>query len=402
MQGGKQLRYRSFVRMHTEPPNDLDAWIARFLCNATEHALVIVRPDGVIEAWLGAATRLFGYEESEAIGMDVGQLFTPEDRRMGLDQQEIRTAIAAGRSEDDRWHLRKDGSRFWGSGVLSALRDADGSVSRLVKLMRDRTDLRTQVVATQNRLAARERENERRSEYIVSIVHEMRNALAPMQNSATLIGMSDDEAVRRRSLNVLQRQIDTLARLFEDLSGTSQSAPARFTLERHPVVVQDAIDQADAAVRTSVEQRGQVLACTYPLIRFAVDADPQRLQQMLLNLLGNAIKFTPPGGHITVSATIEGDMAVIRVTDNGMGIAPDVLPHIFELFTRDDARTTAPGLGVGLAVVKELAAMHGGGIEARSPGVGMGSVFALRLPLAHTDPHPATPSANQPNAAAAP
>ncbi|MDT3680041.1 MAG: PAS domain-containing sensor histidine kinase [Burkholderiaceae bacterium] len=388
--------------MHTEPPNDLDAWIARFLRNATEHALVIVRPDGVIEAWLGAATRLFGYEESEAIGMDIGRLFTPEDRRMGLDRQEIRTAIAAGRSEDDRWHLRKDGSRFWGSGVLSALRDADGSVSRLVKLMRDRTDLRTQVVATQNRLAARERENERRSEYIVSIVHEMRNALAPMQNSATLIGMSDDETVRRRSLNVLQRQIDTLAKLFEDLSGASQPAPARFTLERHPVVVQDAIDQADAAVRTSVEQRGQVLACTYPLIRFAVDADPQRLQQMLLNLLGNAIKFTPPGGHITVSATIEGDMAVIRVTDNGMGIAPDVLPHIFELFTRDDARATAPGLGVGLAVVKELAAMHGGGIEARSPGVGMGSVFALRLPLAHTDPRPATPSANQPNTDGAP
>jgi len=382
--------------------DDLDEWTARFLRHATEHALVVVRPDGSIEGWLGAATRLFGYEESEAIGMDIGELFTPEDRRMGLDRQEIRTALAAGRSEDDRWHLRKDGSRFWGSGVLTAIRDAGGGVTRLAKLMRDRTDLRTQLVALQNRLAARERDSERQSDYLISIAHEMRNALAPMQNAATLIGLSNEETARRRSLDVLRRQVDAMAKLLDDLSGAWHPAPARFTLERQPVVVQDAIDEADAAVRGAIEQRGQVLACTYPLIRFAVDADPQRLQQMLLNLLGNAIKFTPPGGHITISATIEGEMAVIRVTDDGMGIAPEVLPNIFELFTRDDARTTAPGLGVGLAVVKELAVMHGGGIEARSPGIGMGSVFALRLPLAHIDTRPEAAPDTRPTGESAP
>jgi two-component system CheB/CheR fusion protein len=388
--------------MLPEPRNDLDEWTARFLRETTEHALIVVRPDGIIEGWFGAATRLFGYEESEAIGLDVGELFIPEDRRMGIDRQEIRAALAAGRSEDDRWHLRKDGSRFWGSGVLSALRDADGGVSRLVKLMRDRTDLRTQIVASQNRLAARERENRHRSEYVVSIAHEMRNVLSPMQNAATLIGLSNDEAVRRRSLDVLQRQLDGLSKLLDDLAGASHPAPERFVLERHPVVVQDAVDQAEAAVRATVEERGQGLACTYPLIRFAVDADPQRLQQMLLNLLGNAIKFTPPGGHIAMSATIEGDMAVIRVTDNGIGIAPELLPHIFELFTRDDARATAPGLGVGLAVVKELAVMHGGGIEARSAGIGKGSVFALRLPLAHAGSNPETPRVTRPTGEGAP
>ncbi|MCD6680860.1 MAG: HAMP domain-containing histidine kinase [Burkholderiaceae bacterium] len=382
--------------MTTAPQTDVQQWIASFLQHATEHALLVVRPDGVIEGWLGAATRLFGYEESEAIGMDVAEIFTPEDRRMGLDRQEIRTALAAGRSEDDRWHLRKDGSRFWGSGVLSAVRDADGRITRLLKLMRDRTDLRTQIIAMQNRLASRESEYDHRSEYLISIAHEMRNALAPMQNAATLIGMASEEAVRRRSLDILQRQLDTMSKLLDDLSGAWHPAPQRFTLQRRPIVVQDALDEAVAAVRGAAEERGQVLACTYPLIRFAVDADPQRLQQMLLNLLGNAIKFTQPGGHVTISATVEGDVAVIRVTDDGMGIAPEVLPHIFELFTRDDARTTAPGLGVGLAVVKELAVMHGGGIEARSPGVGLGSVFALRLPLAHTAGHPESPSASGP------
>ncbi|HEY0879530.1 MAG TPA: PAS domain-containing sensor histidine kinase [Zeimonas sp.] len=363
--------------------SSLDEQLLRFLRDASEHALIVLRPDGRIEQWLGAASRLFGYEAHEVVGLDTGMLFTPEDRRMGLDRQEIRTAIAAGRAEDDRWHVRKDGSRFWGSGVMSPLQEADGSVSMLCKLLRDRTDLRTQVVSAQNRLAAREREHEQISNYIVSIGHEMRNVLAPLQNAATLIGISADATIRKRSLEVLQRQVHAMSKLVDDLSRTSNPAAERFRLERRPVVVQDAIDEAVESVRVAAEQRRQALTATYPLIRFAVHADPQRLQQMLLNLLGNALKFTPPGGHITISATIEADMAVLRVTDDGMGIPPDLLPRIFDLFTRDDTRATPPGLGVGLAIVQELATLHGGGVEARSSGPGKGSVFALRLPLAH-------------------
>lgn len=378
--------------MQPESPIPPEEQFLRFLQTASEHAVILLRADGTIEGWFGGATRLFGYEAREAEGLDIGVLFTPEDRRMGLDRQEIRTAIAAGRSEDDRWHLRKDGSRFWGSGVLEAMREPDGSVSRLCKLLRDRTDARTQFVAMQNRLLSRGKEQQESSEYVVSIGHEMRNVLSPMQNAATLIGITDDASVRKRSLDVLQRQLDSMSKLLDDLSQAVHPRVERFRLDRRPVVVQDAVDEAVESVRSIVEQRGQRLISTHPLIRFAIDADPQRLQQMLLNLLGNAIKFTAPGGHITISATIEVDMAVIRVTDDGMGIAPQLLPRIFELFTRDDAREAPPGMGVGLAVVKELAAMHGGSIEARSPGLDKGSVFALRLPLAHVqseiDPDP--------------
>lgn len=374
--------------MPSDSRSPVEASLLRFLRTTTEHAVILLRADGTIVEWLAGATRLFGYTASEAKGLDIGVLFTPEDRRMGLDRQEIRTAVAAGRSEDDRWHQRKDGSRFWGSGVLEAMGEADGSVLLLCKLLRDRTDVRTQLVAMQNRLAARETDHESRNDYIVSIAHEIRNALSPMQNAATLIGMSDDASVRQRSLDVLQRQFGSLSKLLDDLSRATHPKVERFRLDRRPVVVQDAIDEAVESVRTTVEQRGQQLTSTHPLIRFAIDADPQRLQQMLLNLLGNAIKFTPPGGHITISATIEVDMAVIRVTDDGMGIAPQLLPRIFELFTRDDTRETPPGMGVGLAVVKELATMHGGSVEARSPGLDKGSIFALRLPLAYGQREP--------------
>ncbi len=378
--------------MPSESPIPLEGPVLHFLHTASEHAVILLRVDGSIEGWLAGAARLFGYAASEAEGLDVGVLFTPEDRRMGLDRQEIRTALAVGRSEDDRWHLRRDGSRFWGSGVLEALREPDGSVRRLCKILRDRTDARTQFVALQNRLQSREKEHRESSEYVVSIGHEMRNVLSPMQNAATLIGMTEDASVRKRSLEVLQRQLDSMSRLLADLSDAMHPKIERFRLDRRRVVVQDAIDEAVESVRRVAEQRGRRLIATHPLVRFAIDADPQRLQQMLLNLLGNAIKFTAPGGQVAISATIEVDSAVIRVTDDGMGIAPQLLPRIFELFTRDDTRETPPGMGVGLAVVKELATMHGGSVEARSPGPGKGSVFVLRLPLAHvqgdTDPDP--------------
>ncbi len=378
--------------MPSESPIPLEGPVLHFLHTASEHAVILLRVDGSIEGWLAGAARLFGYAASEAEGLDVGVLFTPEDRRMGLDRQEIRTALAVGRSEDDRWHLRRDGSRFWGSGVLEALREPDGSVRRLCKILRDRTDARTQFVALQNRLQSREKEHRESSEYVVSIGHEMRNVLSPMQNAATLIGMTEDASVRKRSLEVLQRQLDSMSRLLADLSDAVHPKIERFRLDRRRVVVQDAIDEAVESVRRVAEQRGRRLIATHPLVRFAIDADPQRLQQMLLNLLGNAIKFTAPGGQVAISATIEVDSAVIRVTDDGMGIAPQLLPRIFELFTRDDTRETPPGMGVGLAVVKELATMHGGSVEARSPGPGKGSVFVLRLPLAHVqgdiDPDP--------------
>jgi signal transduction histidine kinase len=129
---------------------------------------------------------------------------------------------------------------------------------------------------------------------------------------------------------------------------------------------------------------------TVPDAPIVIRADPRRVDQMLLNLIGNAQKYTPEGGSIQVSATVEADMAAIRIEDNGVGISSAVLPHIFELFTRESTVEGPDGLGVGLAVVKELATLHGGFVEARSPGRGQGSVFTLRLPVrqpASTTPH---------------
>lgn len=367
--------------MNPEPPPFALEWLARYLRTTSESAVLLIDPEGAVLAWLGAAERLFGYPAAEAQGMNFERLFIDRDRRLGLHRQEIDAALASGRSEDDRWHQRQDGSRFWATGVLEAIRNDDGSVAALCKTVRDRTDLRTRIDALRNSLFAREQEHDERTNFIVSVGHELRNLVGPAQNAASLIALSDDPAMRNRSLEILQRQLTAMSMLLDDLGRASETAGERLRLERQPVIVQDAVRQAVDAMRATIERNGQQLRATLPPVPFTIEADALRVQQMLLNLLGNASKYTPAGGHIDVTASVEADMAVIRVADDGIGIDPQVLPHIFELFTRDASRTTQPGLGVGLAVVKELATLHGGGIEARSLGPGKGSLFALRLPL---------------------
>ncbi len=357
-------------------------WLDFLLSAGSDNAIVILDRSGTIVEWLGGAQRRFGYTKQEAVGLDFGVLFTEEDRQRGLDRQELAVAAASNRSEDDRWHARKDGSRFWGSGLLEAVKGPDGSVHAYCKVLRDRTDVRTQVESLQNRLAFREEEGDRSSKFLISLGHELRNMLGPLQNASHAIAATTDEAVRTKSVQLLQRQLASMTALLDDLAAQSAATLAQPRLRTEPLAVQEALDLAAHGVRPGVEQKRQELVVTVPAVKITIQADPARVQQMLLNLLGNASKYTPAGGHIHLTATVEAQDVVIRITDDGIGIPHDVLPHIFDLFTRGEPAEDIAGLGVGLAVVKELAALHGGGVEARSPGAGKGSVFTLRLPVA--------------------
>lgn len=366
------------------PPPEKDRienWLHRLLSTSLDYAVILIDPQGQVLAWRGAAEHLFGYTESQAQGMPFSRIFTQSDLERGLDRHEIAVAMATGRSEDDRWHVRSDGGTFWASGILHALRDDDGQVPALCKVVRDRTDIRTQLDALSNQVALREGEAAHRQAYLASLVHEMRNPLSPVLTASALLAHPLTDEVRASSVQVLQRQVGVLKALLDDLQQVAlepQSAPS---LRTEPVSAQDALRVAADSVAESVERRNLHLQLTLPPTPIWLAADPDRLHQMLANLLNNAVKYTPPGGHINLSVTVEAAMAVIRVEDNGLGISPTVLPHIFELFTREGRATEVPGQGVGLAVVKELARLHGGSVDARSAGAGRGSVFRLRLPL---------------------
>ena len=363
------------------PAPDTADWIARTLARTHDHAVVMLDAGGNIVGWQGAAERIFGYTQAEALVRPFSALFIPEDRALGLHVQELDVALWIGRSEDDRWHLRKDGGRFWGSGILEPVFSDGGELQGYCKLVRDRSDVRTQIDSLQYVLERRDAEIAARNTDMARWGHELRNTAGPILNALRMLQSSDDPAIKRHGLALLDRQVAVLKRLLDDMlpSGGGAIAPE---LHRERVVIGEALELAVSAQRQAAADRHIELRLLVPAAPIAIDVDPVRLQQMLANLLVNALKYTDPGGHVAVTATIEGAELVIRCEDDGIGIAPDVLPNIFDLFSREDKSGAAPeGMGVGLAVVKEYAALHGGGVEARSAGKGKGTVIGLRLPL---------------------
>jgi len=360
------------------PDETIDGWLRALLSSTREFALILIGQDGRIVAWLGAAELLFGYPASEAVGMPFSRLFNEDDVARGLDVQECDLARAGGRSEDDRWHVRKDGSRFWGAGVMEAVLDPSGEIVMLAKTVRDRTDVRTQVQTLQTRLAEAERLHAERLTFHATLAHELRNQAGPLAHALSVLERASPGALSERSLGVAQEKLRLMKRLLDDLAEASTFAAP--TLVLGPVNIHTAIGSAARAIEPDVRRLEQTLRITLPSTPIVIEADAQRVDQMIGNLLSNASKYSPRGGAIQLSATVETDMVAIRVEDEGIGIAPDVLPRIFELFTRGP-QAQVGGLGLGLAVVKQLVTLHSGFIEGRSPGPGNGSVFTLRLPL---------------------
>ena len=366
--------------MPRQAPSDSLAWIQNLLEQTRDNAVILTDVSGHVVDWLGAAEHVFGYTAEEAIGRPISFIFTPEDRDAGLDRQEIEQARTTGRSENDRWHQRRGGVHFWGSGILEPIHDAGGRLLGFCKVLRDRTDVRTQLDAQRNCIDAHVDEQARRTQFMLRLGHELRNPLGSIRNAAYLIQRLGSEAVAR-PCEVLNRQVDVLVRLLDDLAEATRADAHIARILPQTVILQEAVQLAATGMQAAMAAKRQHLSVVLPGVPIAFEADPSRLQQMLLNLLGNACKFTPEEGHVSIGATVEDRMVVIHVEDDGVGIADDVLPHIFELFTRAaSTASTQDGPGVGLAVVKELATLHGGGIEARS-GAQRGSVFTLRLPL---------------------
>lgn len=224
----------------------------------------------------------------------------------------------------------------------------------------------------------------RKDEFLAMLGHELRNPLSAIANAVRLWAVAgNDKGAIDLAQSVIQRQTGNLSRLVDDLLDVSRITEGKIDLRKHPVDVSDIIRRAAEAARPFVEERRHELTLSLEEdTKICVDADPTRLEQIITNLLTNAVKYTRKGGEIRIETYQEGKEVVIKVIDNGIGIAPRMLPHIFELFTQGDRsldRATG-GLGIGLNLCRHLAELHGGTITATSEGVGRGSTFIVRLP----------------------
>ena len=347
-----------------------------------EYAFIFLDLQGRVVDWTVGAEKLFGYSSENAVGQEFARIFSSEDQRRGIVELEMAIANADAISEDDRWHVRADGSRFWCTGSLTALRAKDGSLLGFAKILRNRTNLKEQLELLQ-RQALLARDDTRRQDVVIAKVsHELRNLLAALTHGVEMIGSAKADSARRDSLShMLQEQIQLVRRLADDLLDVERMKEGKVSLYKAPLVLQDVLRQAIESLRPRLPEKRLQLELFEATTPLRVHADATRLYQVFVNLIDNAIKYTSPGGRIWVKATIEDPDAVVHVEDTGIGIPSDMLSRIFDLFTQVDGAASHKGLGIGLALVRDLVLMHGGSVQARSEGAGKGSVFTVRLPL---------------------
>jgi PAS domain S-box-containing protein len=359
-----------------------------------EHAFMLMDAGGRFTWWSPGAEHIFGYPRDEMIGQPSAKIFVGEDNEKGLAEHEMAVAIEHGPAEDDRWQERMDGSRFWATGALVALRDPDGSLLGFAKILRNRTDLKEQLETLRNHGMRLDQEARRKDVFLSTLSHELRNPLAPLANSVKIIRMTvQGEPDVDYALKVIERQVDLLHRLVDDLLDLTRITAGKVELKRRHMSIQEVIEQAVDATQSVIADRKHQLEMIMPPATLMVDVDPDRMSQVFVNLLTNAAKYTPAGGTIWVKVTMEGNEVVARVEDNGVGIPTDMLPKIFELFTQvESSRSMSQGgLGIGLSLVKDLVTLHGGSVQVRSEGTGKGSDFAVRLPAAPEEPVSASP-----------
>ena len=259
----------------------------------------------------------------------------------------------------------------------------DGDIVRYVGCTQDLSEIR------QAEEALREADR-RKDEFLAVLAHEIRNPLASIRNALRLMKRTERRALLETEVEELERdramaerQVTHLSRLFDDLMDVSRIARGLITLQVDPIDLAEPLHRAVEATRLPLEERGHRLTWHHPDQPLPVRGDSTRLEQVFGNLLSNAIKYTTPGGQITVETVIEATEAVVRVRDSGLGIDVEMLPRVFDMFVQDKRHLghSQGGLGIGLALSRSLVELHGGRIEARSDGLGMGSAFEVRLPL---------------------
>ncbi len=295
--------------------------------------------------------------------------------------REIARALETGTSYETEFRNPwPDGTIHWVAGKGTAVRDASGRAARMLGVGMDVTERRRLEEELRQRAEQLADADRRKDEFLAMLAHELRNPLQPLSNALYLLARTGTD--RERFLAMANRQVTHLVRLVDDLLDVSRITRGMVTLRKEPVFLSDLVARATENVRHFMESCGHSVSVSLPTEPLRLEVDPVRLAQVLANLLSNAAKYTTPGGSIRLTAERAGEQVVIRVRDTGAGIDAALLPHIFDLFVQGAAPADrAPsGLGIGLTIVRRLVEMHGGRVEARSPGPGHGSEFIIWLP----------------------
>ncbi|MBT2339802.1 MULTISPECIES: CheR family methyltransferase [Pseudomonas] len=353
-----------------------------------DYAIIIVDEQGLITDWNTGAEMIFGYKTAEIMGSNYDVIFSAEDRKAGIPEHELRQAREHGRAEDERWHVRKDGSRFYCSGEVSLLR-AEG-VRGYVKIARDLTGHKRLHEEQSKRLAETQSSSLMKDEFFAIMSHELKHPLNLIQLNTEILRRLPavkNTANAAKAVSTISDAVSSQARIIDDLLDVARIRTGKLKLKPQPLELGSVLRDIHAVVTEEYPSAQVTLELPEPASApIVVDADPTRLEQIVWNLVQNALKFSPEDARIRIVLSQAGGSAQLDVIDNGVGLSASDLEHVFELFKQATSKQTnfqRDGLGIGLSLVRQLAQAHGGSVIARSAGVGHGCTFSVLLPLSN-------------------
>jgi PAS domain S-box-containing protein len=356
-----------------------------------DFAIFQVDLKGFAITWNESIERLLGWPREEFIRLPTEKLFSADDVARGVHRNQLRAAAEEGSSTIDLWLLQKDGTPFYATFIISRSIDASGHVVGFNVALRDRTawkraeEERDALLETERKVRQdAEQASRLKDEFLATLSHELRSPLNAIVGWVHIARRhAGDNLELSRSLDTIERNVRAQTQIVNDLLDMSRIMTGQVRLDMQTVDLREAVWNAVEAVRPAAEAKRVRLDKSLEAPIGWTKVDPARLQQILWNLLVNAVKFTPPGGRVRVALERVNSHAEILIEDSGVGIASNFLPHVFERFRQEDSSTTRRhgGLGLGLSIVKSLVELHSGSVRAESPGEGQGSTFRVALPI---------------------
>ena len=356
----------------------------RVLFDMSPIAVYSIDASGVIQEFNRVAAELWGREpargDTDERFCGSYKLFRPDGRFMPHEQCPMAQVVSGEISEARDAEVlieRPDGSRLTVVVNIRPLKGPNGEITGAINCFYDITKRQRQADALADL-------NRRKDEFLAMLSHELRNPLAPIVNAVHLLrSQPHGDPLQDRARTIIERQVTQLTRLVDDLMDVSRVGTGKVLLQLDYVAINSVVERAAEAIRHLMDERGHELTVSLPPQPIWLHADAARLEQIIVNLLANAAKYTEHGGHIWLSVEQDGEECVLRVRDTGIGIATELLPRVFDLFTQSEqalARSQG-GLGIGLALVQRFVEMHQGRVEAQST-LGQGSEFVVTLPVA--------------------
>jgi len=387
-------------RQHEEDLRQSEERFRLLIEGVPDYAIFMLDVNGNVATWNVGAQRVKGYAADEIIGQHFSVFYPAEAIESGWPAHELEVAAQGGSFVDEGWRLRKDGTQFWANVTITALRDGTHRLIGFAKLTRDLTDRkrtealeadslqRDQILdAERSARMTAQRTARLKDEFLATLSHELRSPLSAILGWTQIL-LKHDAAIGtkdlRRAIEVIDRNARAQVQLIDDLLDLSRIMTGKLRLDLQQIgmldVVRAAIESAEPAAQAKDIRLKSILD---PAANATVSADAGRLQQVVWNLLTNAIKFTPKGGQVQVLLQRVNSHIELSVSDTGIGIPPNFLPHVFDRFSQRDSSITRSygGLGLGLAISKQLVELHGGSIRVASQGEGKGATFFVHLPL---------------------